>query len=289
MQTSDDVRIRFATWSDGNRGTVLLLPGRGEFIEKYGSVIGQLTQRGFACVVLDWRTHGLSDRWPADPAMGHVASFDDYRKDLDAVMDHPLVQALPQNIVMVAHSMGGCVGLRALHDHLTPKAAIFTSPMWELDVAPVLKPLLKILLFFTIFKPFRARYSPGGGPDPYVQNQPFEDNVLTGNPVAYAAFQDRMIRLPELRTGGPSLNWLASANREMKALRKLGLTEVPSLCVTGGQEDIIVTSVVSDLVARTKNAELLHLEDARHEPFFETEAIQTKVWSAIDRFLDPIL
>ena len=45
------------------RGTVVLLTGRGEFIEKYATeVVGELLERGFAVVALDWRGQGLSDR-----------------------------------------------------------------------------------------------------------------------------------------------------------------------------------------------------------------------------------
>ena len=48
------------------RGTVVVLGGRAEFIEKYFEVIGELLARDFAVAALDWRGQGGSARrlWP---------------------------------------------------------------------------------------------------------------------------------------------------------------------------------------------------------------------------------
>jgi len=44
------------------KGTVLLFPGRTEYIEKYGPAAADFLARGFATVVIDWRGQGLADR-----------------------------------------------------------------------------------------------------------------------------------------------------------------------------------------------------------------------------------
>jgi lysophospholipase len=36
VTTSDAVRLRMAVWPKGEKGTILLFPGRSEYIEKYG-------------------------------------------------------------------------------------------------------------------------------------------------------------------------------------------------------------------------------------------------------------
>jgi len=39
--------------------TILLLAGRGEFIEKYATeIVGELLERGFAVIAADWRGQG---------------------------------------------------------------------------------------------------------------------------------------------------------------------------------------------------------------------------------------
>ena len=57
------------------KGTVVVLPGRNECIEKYFETVRDLSDRGFATAVLDWRGQGGSDRLIRDAQRGHVKSF----------------------------------------------------------------------------------------------------------------------------------------------------------------------------------------------------------------------
>lgn len=107
-------RIRVAAWSGGGRGTVLLLTGRTEYLEKYGRVIGRLRGMGFGVAGLDWRGQGLSSRPAGAPLRGDVMDFDLYQRDVAALLNWPPVDALPRPHVLLAHSMGGCIALRAL-------------------------------------------------------------------------------------------------------------------------------------------------------------------------------
>ena len=80
------VRIRVTSWSAGDKGTVVLLPGRTECIEKYGRAAGDLLARGYSVITIDWRGQGLADRALTDPMKGHVNDFAEYQADLDALM-----------------------------------------------------------------------------------------------------------------------------------------------------------------------------------------------------------
>src|SRR5215831_11847947 len=83
-------RLRYACCNASGtpRGTILLLTGRGEFIEKYATEIaGELLGRGFAVLALDWRGQGLSDRLLADRDKGHIDNFTTYMADLRLFID----------------------------------------------------------------------------------------------------------------------------------------------------------------------------------------------------------
>jgi len=56
MATSDNQHIRYGIWYSHNetkRGSVILLNGRKEFMEKHAETIGELNQRGFDVYSLD--------------------------------------------------------------------------------------------------------------------------------------------------------------------------------------------------------------------------------------------
>ena len=74
IRTADGVRLRAVRWTpaDAERGTVAILQGRGEFVEKYFEVATDLLARGFAVAALDWRGQGGSDRPLRNSRRGHV-------------------------------------------------------------------------------------------------------------------------------------------------------------------------------------------------------------------------
>ena len=77
IKTSDGVNLRFARWAPppGRKGTVVLMQGRAEFIEKYFETVRDLRARGFAVATFDWRGQGLSDRRLSDRHKGYVRNF----------------------------------------------------------------------------------------------------------------------------------------------------------------------------------------------------------------------
>ena len=86
LTTPDGVRIRIGVWGGGDKGTVLLFPGRTEFVEKYGVTAKGFLERGFSTVAIDWRGQGLADRALDNRLIGHVDDFLDYQKDVEAVL-----------------------------------------------------------------------------------------------------------------------------------------------------------------------------------------------------------
>ena len=128
LQTDDDVRIRVGQWvPEAARGTILFFAGRNECVEKYGTAAGEVVARGFAAVSIDWRGQGLADRLIADHRLGHVEDFADYQRDVQAILAHIKGHGLPEPYFVVGHSMGGAIGLEALHRGL-PVAAAAGAP-----------------------------------------------------------------------------------------------------------------------------------------------------------------
>jgi len=133
-QADDGVKLRLAHWpAAGDRdaaGTILLFPGRTEYLEKYARVGRELAAERFHVIAADWRGQGMSDRLQADPRPGHVADFADFQRDVVEIVIAAQDLDLPQPWHLLAHSMGGAIGLAALVNELPVRSAVFSAPMW---------------------------------------------------------------------------------------------------------------------------------------------------------------
>ena len=69
ITASDGVRLRVGVWNahaetKRAKGTLLLLPGRTEYIEKYAPVAGDMARHGISTIAIDWRGQGIASRAP---------------------------------------------------------------------------------------------------------------------------------------------------------------------------------------------------------------------------------
>ena len=280
LTASDGLRLRLAVWSAGGRGTVLILPGRTEYIEKYGPAAGEFAARGYATAVLDWRGQGLSDRLLEDGETGHVLRFADYQRDLDAAFAALAAMGLPQPWFLLAHSMGGCPGLRALMRGVPVRRAVFSAPMWGIRLAAALRPVAWALAMGARGIGQGHRYAPGTGPVNYVALAEFAGNVLTSDPEMYAFMRGQIAAQPSLALGGPSLHWVHEALRETAALRRLPSPAVPALTVLGSRERVVDPRPIRDRMAHWPGGRLDLVEGAEHEVMMEAEPIRSAFYDS---------
>jgi lysophospholipase len=280
LRTADGVRIRAAHWPGSDRGTVLMIPGRTEHIEKYGRAAAEFVARGFHALALDSRGQGLADRLAPDPRMGHVARFADYQRDLRAVLDWAGQLGLPGPLHLVGHSMGGAIGLRALVEGVAVRGAVFSAPMWGIAMSPMVAPLVRVIGTAARAARRAVRYAPTTGPAPYPLAAPFEDNTLTTDRAMWDWMGAQLRAHPELAVGGPSLVWLEEALGECRWLARQPLPAIPTLVAVGARERIVQVPRVQAMVARWPAARLWRVEGAEHEVMMETPAIRAGFFDA---------
>lgn len=288
LTTADDMRIRMGFWSrDAERGTVLIFPGRSEYVEKYCRLAADLAGLGFASVAIDWRGQGLAGRLHANRALGHVDSFADYQTDADAVLAEVRRLGLPEPYYLIGHSMGGCIGLRSLLNGLEVEAAAFTAPMWGILMAPALRPIAWTLS--SVSRPFGFGhvFAPGQVPEPYVSRVTFEENHLTSDPEMFAWLRGHLEAEPDLGLGGPSLNWLNQALIEMRALRAMASPDVPCMTYLGSRENIVDPEAMRNRMARWPDGRLVELTGAMHEILVERPVFRAQVLSDLDAHFRP--
>jgi lysophospholipase len=275
------VRIRAAVWNaDAPNGTVFLLNGRTEYIEKYGRPAAEMAQRGFASVTLDWRGQGLSDRALPDRLAGHVDDFAEFQADLDLVLAHARASGLPEPYYMISHSMGGCIALRAIVRGLPFQAAAFSAPMWGLLISAWQRPFAMALASASRWFSFDGRYAPGTGAKTYVLDQPYLGNFLTTDAEMWDYMRKQALAQPDLVLGGPSLGWLKAALSECHALMMLPSPPVAAYVALGTQEKIVDTGPVHGRMALWRNGKLDLYQGAEHEILMERPALRTRFFDA---------
>ncbi len=283
----DGARLRYACWTArgaGVRGSVVLLPGRGEFIEKYATeIVGELLDRGFAVFALDWRGQGLSDRPLPDREKGHIDTFDTYVADLRLFLDDIVAPLAPRPVLAVSHSMGGHILLRHLSEHGTDllKAVVAVAPMTALHREAFLR---AVLMLMPVVPAVEERYLFGTGPFLLLARE-FASNFVTHDERRYRFTEEWFKADPRLSLGGPTIGWARQAARSMAAALVPGYLEridLPVVLLSAG-EDRLVSSLSHVAVAeRLPHGQLIVLEDARHEIMMETDAIRGRFWRAFD-------
>jgi lysophospholipase len=285
ITATDGVRLRLGLWNrDGARGTVLLFPGRTECVEKYGRTAGDLAGLGFATLTIDWRGQGLAERLLPNPRLGHVGDFADYQKDVAAMLAFARTQNLPEPFWLLAHSMGGCLGLRSLFEGLPVKAAVFSAPMWGITITPpVMRAVAWGLTALAGPLGMAGRIAPGQTEDSFIVTGGFQGNTLTSDPDMWDYMRAQLVAQPDLTLGGPTLAWLGGALREMRRLAALPSPALPCLTFLGSDEQIVDPGRIRARMPAWPGGALVELPGARHEVLMETPAIRARVMDRLDR------
>ncbi|AWM89218.1 alpha/beta hydrolase [Microvirga sp. 17 mud 1-3] len=290
VRTKDGLTLRAAFWmpaSEAPKGTVCILQGRAEFIEKYFEVIGELLDRGFAVAAFDWRGQGLSDRQVKNPRKGHVRRFADYRHDLEAVRDQVLLPHLPEPHFALAHSMGGAIALSAAYESWLPfRRLVTTTPMIALSMIRSVRTAVVVVRLMR-WLGFGRAFVPGGG-ETSISTKPFKGNRLTSDPERYARNAEAASAIGAGAIGAPTVAWLDSAFRFMKGFTDPAYAlkiRLPTLILAAGADPVCATPATERFASRLKAGHAIVIPGARHEVMMERNDIREQFWAAFDAFI----
>jgi lysophospholipase len=289
VTTRDGIPLRVACWmpQGGARGTVCILQGRAEFIEKYFEVVGELLQRNFAVVAFDWRGQGHSGRQVKNSRKGHVRRFSDYRRDLEAVRDHVLIPKMPEPHFALAHSMGGAIAIDAAHEGWLPfRRLVTTTPMIELCIIKALRTAAFTARVLHLLG-FGKSFIPGGG-ETSIARLPFAGNRLTGDRARYARNAEAATAVGHGAVGAPTVAWLSSAFRFMKRFtdsRYPLKIRLPTLIIAAGADPVCATPATERFASRLKAGHAIVIPGARHEILMERDFVRDQFWAAFDAFV----
>ena len=288
--TADGVTLRAATWPATTRkklGTVCLMQGRAEFIEKYFEVIEDLRKRGFAVATFDWRGQGGSQRLLSDPFKGHVDDFELYDRDLKAIIKQIVLPDCPPPYYALAHSTGGQIALRFARDRSLFDRMVLSAPLLGIHLLAGLKPWARALVTTLDTIGFGGHYVFGGGATS-ISMLPFEGNVLTSDRERYARTKRIIEAHPGLAIGSPTISWVHAAFRATDGTAEVDFgpkVMVPILIIACGADTVVSNAEIERLSGELRVGTHLMVPASRHEILMERDLFREQFWAAFDAFV----
>ncbi len=298
----DDARIGYWTAPDGwrlrrfdwvaahPRGRLLFQTGRGDIFEKYLETLADLQARGWSVTAFDWRGQGGSGRLSADPHIGHVEDYAVYDRDLTAFWADWSKEGDGPRVIL-GHSMGGMMVVRALADRsIDPAAAILVAPMIGLKSPIAVGVASRVARWMASHgDPARAAWRTNERPGSVASRQ----SLLTHDVSRYADegwWQDRH---PELRLGPPSWRWLAQGFAAAAALAvdpRIEQIATPVLMLVAAHDKLVDAQAALRLGGRLRDAQIVRFgRESAHEILREADCVRNRAVSAIGSFLDAIV
>jgi lysophospholipase len=288
--TRNNLRIRAMTapaLTPESKGTVVILNGRADFVERYFETMGDLQRRGYHVAGFDWRGQGGSQRLLKDHLRGHIRSYREYDEDLRAVMEGVVTKNCPGPYYAIGHSTGGHILLRALSRQSWFKKAIVTSPLMELRYGSWPKSVAFLLASIATAVGFGWLYLPGFKQPPFLLRE-FEGNPLTSDKRRWDRDVRTMQEHERLGVGGPTYAWLVATILSFKDLhtrRKGQGLNCPVMMILAGREHIVDNAASHRFAANVPGVSVVTIAQSMHEIMLENDVVRKEFLAAFDSYV----
>ncbi|HEY9056692.1 MAG TPA: alpha/beta hydrolase [Aurantimonas sp.] len=294
FRTPDGKRLRYAiapSQLPRTRGTIILLQGRNEAIEKYFETIADLTRRGYMVMTFDWRGQGGSQRIIRNTGLGYVRKFRNYVNDLESIVQDVVLPDCRGPYAILAHSMGGLIALQAsprlmnVIERMVLSAPLISFPPGRIGLRG-LNRMARIAQFVGLGRlpthPFQARTHE---PSPTT-------SVLTSDPKRLERNQALAEAAPGLFLGSPTIAWLAAVSGAMVRLTDsdwIARLAIPTLIIAAGDDSVVATPAAERLAWRMRSGSSLTIPFARHELLQEADRFREPFLEAFEAFVGGVL
>lgn len=288
---ADSFAIRRIDWpapTEKAKGSILFLPGRGDFYEKYLETLSHWAASGWQVTASDWRGQAGSGRLGADAVTGHIDDFATWVEDLTHLWNSWKAET-PGPHALAGHSMGGHLALRAVAEgQVDPDGLILSAPMlgFTSSILPEAVMHLAAKAMKALGDPRRPawKWSEKPGEVPAARA-----HLLTHDADRYADELWWREQRPELVMGPGSWGWVERAYASIRLMAAPGILEavkVPVLMFGTDTDKLVAWKAIAKAATRLGDCELLHFGvEAHHEILRESDAVRTRVLAACDAFL----
>ncbi len=269
------------------KAVVVGLGGLSEFSEKYFELAHDMVARGYAFWTMDWAYQGRSGRMAAPYThRRHSDGYENDVADLHDLITRFIRPSSPAPLLLIAHSMGGNIGLRYLSTHTeTFRAAALSAPFLGIKkITGIDKILLAILRRLT-----PDNYVPGGKDWQEKSRKSDGSDIFSSDPLRDKIHNAYSLADDILQIGSPTIRWVYESLQSSAVLAAPGTLEkiqIPVLVAMAGRDDIVSNKDIRAAASRLKAGRLLVLDGARHEILMEKDEYRGAFLNGFDKMLE---
>lgn len=274
----------FRSTGQNAKGTIMLLQGRNECIEKYYETIRYFTEAGFWVATFDWRGQGGSERLIEGKRRGYVAKMQDYQDDVRHFLEQVVLPDTRMPFFAVGHSMGGLVLLST-----APSIAnridriVLVAPFLGLKVVGIRRFFMKLgLTLGNMFGFGKRALSRRGDHDKKLRF-----DRLTSSSDRFVRNQSIFKAYPEFETGPPTVRWLLQMIKAQAIVNEQLFLEritVPTVILGATHDGVVPFHIMEDISTKFRAGKLIPFDGARHEILQETSIYREPALAAILAF-----
>ncbi len=275
--------------AEAPRGVVLISHGFTESAQKYEEICYYFIKEHYHVYMPEHCGHGKSYRLTGDPSLVHVDRYERYVDDLLAVAMRVKKDDPDLPLFLYAHSMGGGIGAAAAAQQpgLFEKL-VLTSPMIRPLTGSVPWSAARMISAGMCLVGKGTAYASG---HPYDGKETFEESASLSR-TRFDYYQEKRDAQKELQTCAATFSWLREAGRLNACLRKDAVKKIqaPVILFQAQYESFVSNEeqrrFIDALKARGIRAELVFVENAKHEIFNSELSVLEKYWTQVFEFLD---
>lgn len=235
----------------GPAGVVLVTHGYFEHCGRYRELARVIVDAGWACLTYDVRGHGKS---PGD--RGFVSSFNEFVDDFNLALAAAKKLAPGKPLVLLGHSHGSLITLRALASDSPPQAAA------AILSSPYLAPKYAVPTWQRLLAKVATRLVPK-----LTQPSPLRSEDLTHDKAKIAAHKADKLLFDKLPVRWFTEATSAQAYVEAHANR----IKLPTTWLVAGADPVCDANVSKRVAARVSGAHYVELAGMKHEVFNEVD------------------
>lgn len=277
--------------AENPQGTVVVFHGFSEYGKKFLETAYYFRQAGFNVCLFDHRGHGYSTRdIQEDYSKVYISDFDIYVSDARDLLEQVVIpesKELP--LILFAHSMGGCVGVRFLETY--PEyfdVAVLNAPMLEIELGNYPGFIASAIANGAVFFGMEEKYVPGHTAyNPEEEFKP-EEEYLYSKTRNYEIYKQRK-QDSMYQTNGATYKWLSESMKATKEALKKQNTEkicIPVLLFQADHDVYVRPGGQNKLQEAVPTLQLVFCPKTLHEMYLGPGDFLTPYYSTVFNFID---